>query len=234
MTNAMSSIRPWEQLTLVSTAELDSEELRLGDDPIALSVASHRQFVNSGGRTRWAALESQTPSTHDRDVARDLRTHYKGALTVRGLKGPKLTPFQRDLYELLSTERFTKKHLGMVYRLPYFYQEDQQRAQITREFPHWPGRPLANLTTMGKETRYLQLIEIIFKSRRSSEVYEYWFGDTEGQPCMWAVQASSPLRSLVDSIIRPGHVKLRASWHVLTNRYMSMPYYQVGEPELAA
>jgi hypothetical protein len=149
------------------------------------------------------------------------------------------------LYELLSTERFTKKHLGMVYRLPYFYQEDQQRAQVAREFPHWPGRPLANLTTMGKETRYLQLIEIIFKSRRSSEVYEYWFGDTEGQPCMWAVQASSPLRSLVDSIIRPGrtlvdsiirpgHVKLRASWHVLTNRYMSMPYYQIGEPELAA
>jgi hypothetical protein len=186
------------------------------DDPIALSCASYRRAIETEMAVRFLDLNQCIAHLQDYEMADQVRQYYRNKIAVKTLTSQQpLTPFYHDLYEmLLGDVELQQRHVGMIHRLPYFYVEDQDRERLRQLIKDkslkedWIGNAMKNIG--GKETHALTPLMKIFRSRRGSESQEYWFQNQVGQPVMWSVANTNPLRSVVDSLFVRSQVTVSA------------------------
>lgn len=205
-------IAPW--IDEFESKKEPAHQVRLADDPIALSWASYHVWLKSPAR-RWVSLDDVEAHDHDRRIAFATRRYYRDRLALLALKGKELTKFQSALYALVSNESpLMSDQVGMVMKLPYFYVEDTTQDEIfstSTAIPSGKNRPsrmMQRASTITPWARYLM-------SRKSQECYCYWFQDDQGYPVMWAVGTNNNLRSLVDSLYyRNRPINIRANWHL--------------------
>lgn len=189
-------------------------EVRLQDDPIALSWASYHVWQNFPAR-RWVSLNDVEAHEHDRKIAFATRRYYRDRLTLLALKGKELTNFQTALYSLVSSETaLMSDQVGMVMKLPYFYTEDiTQDSIFANSTPVVPGKDRESRVMQRSGTITPQAVYLM--SRKAQECYCYWFQDDQGHPVMWAVNTSNTLRSLVESLYHRGQpIEIQARWHI--------------------
>jgi len=203
-------------------------QVRLQDDPIALSWASYHVWTKFPTR-RWVSLEEVEAHEHDRVIASDTRRYYRDRFALQVLKGKELTKFQHSLYELITEERpLMSDQVGMVMKLPYFYVEDTTLDEIFgRTQPVTGSHRIGHVGTIRPLTMYLM-------SRRSNEAHYYWFEDDLGHPVCWAVSTQNALRSVVESLYRRDRpTEIRANWHVQgRSSDRSQHYYHLANVEL--
>ena len=209
------------------------EPLSISDDPLALSWASYGVWKKGGAR--WLDLASVKAYDHDHDMARETRAYYKGSLALQGLQGKSISNFRQDLYAVLLGQRpFQQRDLGMVYRLPYFYEEDQRREWLREH--HWDqqrsGRADPSVIP-DRKTVTLHYLTKIFVSRRRHEVDEYWFESDDGL-CQLIVLSNNPIKSFMVSAIEKYQdtgLEVEATWYPRVDR-RGMPYHQIGDMRL--
>lgn len=183
-----------------SSKPADEQLMLMSHDPIALSWASYHLTVENPNQ-KYTELQSLTPSEQDIEMAEKTKKYYADRIAFQLLKGRPLSAFQTELYSLiLGTEPMKKKHLGMVYRLPYFYTEDMARANMEQMFPVTPT--VKNTTLHIEQTRRLVPAVSILKARRSSEIKEFWFRDEKDHPVLLDVPTNNPLYHLVESLYK--------------------------------
>ena len=95
------------------------------EDPLALSVTSYLIWKNNPVR-RWVPVnEVGRPTPEARELAHEIRKYYLHRGTMKVLQGHTPTDFQYKMNGFLADIRPLKiDELGLLYRLPYFYQED--------------------------------------------------------------------------------------------------------------
>jgi hypothetical protein len=149
-----------------------------------------------------------------------------------------LTQFYRDLYELLLGEvELQQRHVGMIHRLPYFYTEDQDREQLKQLIQDlslkedWIGNAMRQLAT--KETHTLRPLMKIFRSRQSGETQEYWFQNQSGQPVLWSVANTNPLRSVVDGLFKMKRIAVFAYFYIGQVRGQDFHHYYMSDVAVA-
>jgi hypothetical protein len=110
------------------------ELLEFKHDPVALAIASYRIWRDTG--IRWTDLENTTPLEEDVHRAQQLRKYYAGQMTFDALKGSGLkTEFRRKLYAIATNcHTYTKEDIGLLHRLPYFYEEDLTLDSLVNDF----------------------------------------------------------------------------------------------------
>lgn len=176
------------------------------EDPVALAFASYRIWKTTGAR--WSELETCSATNEDHAQAEQFRKYYRGRLTWSILKGQGKAPssFRRKLYELVNgTLVITKGELGMLHRLPYFYEEDQAMDEV-----------VAVTTTVDKPTRHsavhtFRLLKRILKSRRAGDFHQFWLtAENSQQAFLLTVKGDNPLLSLVESIVQQPSFSLSA------------------------
>jgi hypothetical protein len=205
------------------------------EDPIALSCASYRRAMETEMAVRFQDLNQCITQPEDHDMAERVRQYYRNKIAVKTLTSPlPLTPFYHDLYEmLLGDVELQQRHIGMIYRLPYFYAEDQAREQLKQLIkdksltPDWIGNAIRQFA--GKETHALTPMIKIFRSRRGSEAQEYWFQNHVGQPVMWSVLNGNPLRSVVDSLFVQSQITVSAYFYVGQVRGQDFHHYYMSD-----
>jgi hypothetical protein len=206
----------------------DVRPLMLIDDPIALSCAAYRKAVDTDMAVRFTDLKSVKATDQDHELAETIRKYYANRIMLRTLTNPApVTKFYQDLYELVvKFSQVQHRHLGMIYRLPYFYIEDLAREELEK---HFSNTSVLNCQlTVDKETQVLVPVSKIFRSRKGSEIQEYWFRNESGQAVLWAVNHNNSLRSIIESLWTRPCITVNALFNVGKVRTQSFYHYYLS------
>lgn len=230
-TGARPDWRKWEQ-------DANQGPIELPDDPLALSWASYGVWLKFPDR-RWVDLTDVMASPHDHEMANTTREYYLNKLTLQGLSGHPMSDYQRDLYScLLGEQQFTKRHIGMILKLPYFYVEDIARDALPGKFTSQPDvRSQRPLLLQESTVRELVGVQHIFKTRRGGEIDEYWFRDQYGEPVCWMSPSNNQFRTLIKSLYQR-HTEgnppllLSAYWYAKESVKYNFTHWQIAKAEI--
>lgn len=219
-----------EEIWELKNTERDKTPLQLSDDPLALSWASY-WITKKHPQRRWTDLESVQAHEHDHDIARQTRRFYRDKFMMKMLHGTPLTKFQTDLYEICNDGELTRGHLGMLFRLPYFYEEDVKRQELASKFE----KQLMVTDNRGllaeEKQRTLTPVERIFCSRARHEMVEFWFVDHQGYPVKWTVLSNNPLLSLVEGLYQQPSINIAAMFYGRVTRE-GLAHWHIGDVRL--
>lgn len=211
-----------------SPAKKASPPLELKDDPVVLAMASYRIWLHTG--IRWTDLENTTVISDDRVHASVLKKYYAGQMTMDALKGEGLkTTFRRKLYAIATNcHEYTKEDVGLLYRLPYFYEEDLTLDRLVSEFTS------AESGAKKEIHGVFSLHKKMLRSRRSGEYYHYWLKQ-EGSSHLFklVVKADDSLRSLVESLLEQPREYTATAYYKGMQGRRRFNYIQLGNMKLA-
>lgn len=177
-------------------------------EALARSVRAHRDWVKSNHMSeRWPSLGMLVIDNFDRDQAEDIRRYYLDRLMFKKLQTGQATEFAQQLYPLLLSEsRPLQQHLGMLYRLPYFYAEDRAHDALAQRYADHQPEELDEFTALTQafaakeQAQRLRPVQQILRSRRSKEAIEFWFETEEGEPAMMSVATNNSLMTLMQGL----------------------------------
>lgn len=173
----------------------NNDPLNLPHDPLVLSWGRYHR--EQSGQP-YVSLENIVPTAQDQEQAQLCRRYYQDKIMMLRLRGREPSSFQNELYSML-TGIARKKHWGMLYRLPYFYVEDQLRAALPTQFQPWDR----DLYVRDRPEVLLNLVpvQIIDCRRRSEDRRQYWWRDQlGGAAVLWQVSMKNSLFSLVQGL----------------------------------
>ena len=203
------------------------EPIAYKHDPVALALASHRIWLHTG--MRWTDLDDLVPLEEDHHRAQELRKYYAGQMTFAALKGAGLkTTFRQKLYAIVTDcHSYTKDDIGLLHRLPYFYEEDLELDKLVSEFKSIE-------VSVVKELRgVFSLHKKMLRSRRSGEHYYYWL-KREGSPYLYklVVKSDDVLRSLVESVLETPREFTATAYYKGMQGQRKFNYIQLGNLKL--
>ena len=212
---------------LANQPKLEPVPLKLPDDPVALACACYRIWLHTG--VRWSDLENTTVHEEDRVRAAGLRAYYAGQMTFDALKGSGLnTSFRKKLYAIATNcHEYTKEDIGLLHRLPYFYEEDLTLDSLVNEFDSVE-------VSVKKELRgVFSLHKRMLRSRRAGEYYYYWLKQ-DGSPHLFklVVKSDDPLRSLVESLLSKPREYTATAYYKGMQGQRRFNYIQLGNMRL--
>ena len=189
----------------------ESPTVKFKDDPLALSCASYREWrdhpITSG---RWKDFETVVASPEDRLLAAEIRRYYIGRYTMSRLRGKEFTKFQELMLGFLTDSKpLRKDQVGMLYRLPYFYAEDQELETLfstaksidTERFPTHQCTIIAGLKPVKE----------ILRSRKSADYCQFWFKDEHNQLLLLDIKSDNTLIKLFRNLFAKPELKVKAT-----------------------
>jgi hypothetical protein len=220
----------WDDFKAVFKPEPEPD-MKFKDDPVALAWAAYRVYL-ANPANRWADFADVEVTVHDRTVAQEIRSYYTGRILMDTMKSKQpMSEFRKKLYGLLIGETGLKKqHIGLLYRLPYFYVEDTALDQVIAQTQSATLLPVSDLA--GTFT----LIKRILVSRRSGDFVQFWLQHHKrSEPFMIVVKTDNPLLSLLEGILE-NPVKLSATSHLKTHRgyHRNRHFYQLSNVKLVS
>lgn len=204
------------------------------DDPFALSVASWRKAIESNYTIRWTPIADCRATDADRIRAAEMKKFYRDKIALRALKDAKMTQFNHDLYNVLNTGQVTYQQMGMLLRLPYFYQEDLDRMELKQQVNRLPHRRITLAQALQNErvTHQLKPVKKIFMGRKGSELWEYWFVTEFNDPVCWTVKTTNPLISVVEGLFDQACCWIEGSFQTGQRRGDDLTHFWIGSPRI--
>lgn len=193
-------------------------------DPVALSCAAWRQRYTDP----YPDLALMTPSEADHAMAQNIRNHYVAKITMQKLRSDRISQFREKLGAFLVGNRsLVKEELGMLYHLPYFYQEDLAFASTIQKTCS------ANEEFLGNAIVELKPLNTIETRRRSGVATQFWWTDTHNRPYCVSVVHSSEHSTLIRSLWEFSNIAVNARVHRRasygTDKFY---YYKIGNMKL--
>lgn len=190
------------------------------DDPVALSIQSYLIWKSNPHR-RWVPVDEVGRVTPEaRAMAQELRTYFMHRNTMKVLQGQTPTEFQYKMNGLLHDIRpLPQDEMGLLYRLPYFWQEDLALDQVFEGATNVEAKPDGpHLPVIRHMTTHVRLTPIreVLRSRKSGDFVQFWFADSDGERYVYAVRADNSMISLFRSLFKRESMQVKA--HAMLNR----------------
>ncbi len=192
-----------------------SQPVEFKDDPVALACASYRRWKDSG--SRWVDFDDVTVTQEDRAKSSDIRKYYADRILLTMLKNKQISEFRKKLYGVVTNSlQLNKADIGLLHRLPYFYEEDLAIDRVVAQ-----TRAVNERWETQRVTAEFTVLEKVFKSRRGGEYTQFWMHSNQSTaPFMMVVKHDNPYYRLVNGILsRPvtlsgwAHTKFHAGHH---------------------
>jgi len=226
----LETIEEWKN----DIAQMDlsaAQPIVFKDDPVAMAVSVHRCWKASPtSGARWADLETATITEEDRLVSEQLRKYYADRIMMTMLGNTKISDFRRKLYGVVSnTMSLEKKDIGLLYRLPYFYDEDLAVDRVMAQTESVKER----VPTERIQSRFT-VIERVLRSRRAGDYTQLWMTrEGSNAPYMITIKCDNPYHRLIVNLLEQprelsawAHVKYHMGYH------RDQAYYMIGDIEL--
>jgi hypothetical protein len=198
------------------------------DDPVALAWASYRRFKDNG--TRWVDLDDVTATPEDYEKSAEIRKYYADRIVISMLRSKTISEFRRKLYGVVTNAlQLNKADIGLLHRLPYFYEEDLAIDRVVAQTQGLDQRQetervVANFT----------VIERIFKTRKTGEYTQFWLkSDQHTAPFMLIIKNDNPYYRFVTQVLQQS-VKL-SGWAYTkyhSGHHRGLGFYQLGDIEM--
>jgi len=217
-------------------AEKPARIIQFEDDPIALSCASYR--MSQAGYGQYHDFDRLKAEPEDRQQAQNIRNYYRAKITwqllVKTQHQQPTTPFRQKLMGMIeNTYQITQNDLGILYRIPYFYQEDTAHDAIFADLPNYE---LIKVHGENIEETFV-LMQQVSVMRKARDTVQYWLrAEKTIVPCMAVIDSRNMLKPLLDSVLSRGPVRLRANWHpksLWDGQGQDRMYYQLARIEMA-
>lgn len=214
----------------------DGVKITVPQDPLVLSCTLYR--LRKIDPSVWHSLTldgklAENLNEEDISLADKIRTHFQHKLLLLKLKLGKLSKFRTDLTNFLNsnsayadgTYSFPNSYVGMLYKLPYFYEYDKGIETIfDGMYSEVKGAEVV------QDVRSLKFItKLLPHSRRNSNL-EYWFTDVVGNKVSLVVEKNNPLAGLWESVIRQNDVLIDGRYEI--RRRDSISFYQCANWEI--
>jgi hypothetical protein len=219
---AINPIKPWYELIADSTATAEPEvSYNFTVDPLLVSCTLQRLIKDSRDNDKidylnWSLTEhvdqiASKITDQDRIFAESLTSYYKSKLLMAKLRGDHFTKFKDDLLKYLthSPTSLTSKFIGMIYKLPYFYQYDMHLIEIFGgehvDLEKAPG-------VLDRRDINLSFISKADNGQKRARHYEYWFKDENNLRILVEVEKHNPVRKLWEQLIQAGSVSINSNF----------------------
>jgi hypothetical protein len=207
----------WEDLVKESAAK-KQQPVEFKDDPVALACAVHRSW-KAHETPQFQDLGSVPIKPEDRDRAEAIRRYYGAKFVEMALRGYQPSEFRLKLAEVLDGRRqLVESEVGMLYRLPHFYEEDTDTDWIYANT--LSGQTLEYYRGLEYLVNPLTLTPLrrVLRSQRSGDSVKYWFVTQHGHPAVISVANSNPLNAMMDSLFDLPQLKVTAHLKIGTRR----------------
>jgi predicted DNA-binding protein YlxM (UPF0122 family) len=200
---AMHKTTNLQTLDELFKSEYREDPIKFDVDPLVLSVRLKK--LKETDPTQWHRLEHPSVKSQlmgdDFNDAQSIKEYYSKKLMWSSLKDSKMSAYRTHLISLLSQVKstLTKKEVGMIVTLPYFYAEDQIMDSIAKNYQvvDCPAvKP--NLKKLQRElvyihqtTRWVNKKKFIF----------YWFADDNNFVYNIQLDEGNLLRKFFEDIV---------------------------------
>jgi hypothetical protein len=196
--------------------ELTAVELEVSykftTDPLLISCTLYRMIQEAKAEDKftyhnWSLSDHADKivsniTDQDRVFAESLKSYYMSKLLMAKLRGDDFTKFKTDLMQYLhdSPNSLTSRYIGMVYKLPYFYEYDMKLVEIF----DGERKDLGPARHRDREDITLTFIAKADNGQKRARHYEYWFKDDSGTRILLEVEKHNPVRNLWEHSIKTG------------------------------
>lgn len=210
--------------------------IKLPYDPVACACASYRTWKENPAR-RWEDLETVVVWQDDIEEAERLKKYYRDSMIMQALKssnGVSRSQFRQKLAKLVVNDLvITKEEIGLLMRLPYFYEEDLSLDYVKAVTDCSMVKNNASMQRTLRECTLTPLKKILV-SRRSGDYYHYWFTDTDNTPYNFVVKSDNPLIAMFNGVYKQPELRVNANLYTKAMKgHRNHIYYQLGSVELA-
>lgn len=168
---------------LVSKNHTSTNRVRVTYDLLAASVHLYRVHGNNPERFNGLGLDEVVQDISDEDfkLADNIADYFSKMIVLREMRGDQLTDFHRVVAGFLTDRYiFNYEIVGMIYRLPEYYDMDQRFLKMTDTY--FNDHKYVSIL-LHKQSRTLSPIDKISKMTKGFKVVQYWFKDKEtGNP----------------------------------------------------
>lgn len=192
----------WENLVKDSAAK-KQRPLEFEDDPVAMACAVHRSW-KTDGTGQSLDLGSIPVEPQDRSRADAIRRYYSAKFVEMALRGHQVSEFRLKMAEVLDGRRqLVESEIGLLYRLPYFYDEDTETDWIYENTASDQTLDYYRNLDAIIQTLTLTPLRKIFRAQKNgNSTVRYWFLTQHGYPAVMSVAGSNPLNSLMNSLFQ--------------------------------
>jgi hypothetical protein len=226
----LEKLNDWKQ----DIAEIELSSLKLmvfKDDPVAMAVSVHRQWKETPTiGIRWADLEDAVITPEDRQVSAELRKYYADRIMMTMLGNNKISEFRRKLYGVVTDSvSLNKSDVGLLYRLPYFYEEDLAVDRVMER-----TQPVQQRESTDRVHGCFTVIERVLRSRRAGDYTQLWMTrEGSSAPYMITVKSDNPYHRLIVKLLeQPKELSAWAHTKYHSGHHRGHGYYMLGDIEL--
>lgn len=178
------------------------------DDPLALSCASYRIYRNEPAR-RFTNIDLVKATAEDREHAQAIRDYYNARYTMKALRGGVLTEYQQKAAQFLSgLYHLTADELGMLYKLPYFYDEDRAHDDIVAETQSCDN-PETLVARSEESLTLVPLKRVLITRKGASDFVHYYYLDQDQHAVMIMCPATDRLQPMMEGLFRQPRIRVR-------------------------
>jgi len=187
-------------------AKKHTSENRVAYDLLAASAHLYRVHGNNLERFQGLGLNDgdgfkNQLTDEDFKLADDIADYFSKIIVLKGLRGESLTEFHRMVADFLTDRcKYDNEMAGMIYRLPEYYDMDQQFLEM-KDFYFNDHEHVSIL--LSRHSRKLAPITKILRITRAYKVVQYWFKDIEtGNPVNIDIDLKNKLTHLWDHFFK--------------------------------
>lgn len=232
MTNIIdvkTSIDSWLKDFETVSAYEDSET-EYGFDLLAAAIVLKNRAPNMTCIDDPLVVNDITPEIEAQ--AEQIRKHYTKAWFWLTMNGERLTPFRQRAHYLLQhrVRKVTKRDVGLYVKMPWFYEEDMNHAElkklaITDDLPRLAsGR--------GKSMRRLEFLKTSNGWQGKRRTTRYWFKDDNNFLYGIELEMNNPLLPMFDDEVKSRPNGCVFETYLSENRVDKMNYYKLHSYKL--
>jgi len=175
------------------------------DDPLALSCASYRIYQNEPAR-RFTNIDNVKATAEDRTHAQAIRDYYNQRYTMKVLKGQILTDYQQKAAQFLSgLYHLTTEEVGMLYKLPYFYDEDLALAQVVEHTISYDASNVA----VEQELTLTPYKKIHVTRKGASDFVHYYYQDQSQHAVVIVCPLTDRFKPMIAGLFNQASIRIK-------------------------
>lgn len=192
--------------------ETQEELIAFNRDPLLYSVVAKRLAEEDPNVYGFLSLQynqdilGQNVTVDDLQKTDNIRKFYLDRYLLAQLRGDELSKFRKDLVNFFynndvgqTSYNVTSKTVGMMYKLPRFYEYDIQVGEVLKDYNESTPKQL-------EDTGPVEFIAKLDMHRKKTPSFEYWFKDEDNRRFALMVEKNNPLMPLFDTTIQNNKV----------------------------
>jgi hypothetical protein len=200
-------------------------------------LAAYFKYLNDEYKGHWMSgfgqfiIESSkilTVPVEDRYVAmaEQVRNYYKAKLVQLSLSGKTLSAFRTKLYQVIcNPKEINKEHIGILCRLPDFYQEDVAMDNILEQADSVNPNKMYVASEISDQYEFVGVTQ---RKIKTGSQQKYWFKNSQNELATLWVELSSPSIPILNMVLKPGKKFNITSLPVLADlRGLTKPVYAI-------